>query len=121
SGAGAQSRAADTHLILRPHQETDAVVLEAVTRSWQPVEPICLRWQYPVWTPDSSLDPSLLRPDKPRRPKEQRDKDNEENQVHWTAEKLAEEFVSDKPKHKDEIQETAERAGLSSRKFATLL
>jgi len=43
AGAGAQSRAADAHLILRDHEEDDAVVLEAAVRSFPPVEPIGLR------------------------------------------------------------------------------
>ena len=34
SGAGAEFRAADTHLILRHHEEQDVYVLDAVARSW---------------------------------------------------------------------------------------
>lgn len=60
SGAGAISRAADTHLILRPHEENDAVVLDARLRSWEPLQPIGLRWFFPVWQPDDNLDPALL-------------------------------------------------------------
>ena len=61
SGAGAQSRAADCHLILREHAEEDAVVLEAAVRSFAPVEPLPLRWQWPLWHPDDGLDSRLLR------------------------------------------------------------
>jgi len=39
AGAGAQSRAADTHLVLRPHESDSAVVVEAAVRSWAPVSP----------------------------------------------------------------------------------
>jgi hypothetical protein len=70
AGAGAQSRATDTHLILRPHQEPDAVVLDAAVRSWAPVEPRCLRWRWPLWTVATDLDPAML-----RTPKHQRDAD----------------------------------------------
>lgn len=50
AGAGAQSRAADSHLILREHEEGDgAVVLEAAVRSFKPVAPIGLRWEFPLW------------------------------------------------------------------------
>lgn len=42
AGAGSQSRAADTHLILRPHEQDGIVVLDAAVRSWPPVEPRCL-------------------------------------------------------------------------------
>jgi hypothetical protein len=61
SGAGSMSRAADSHLILRQHEESDAVVLEAVTRSFAPVEPLCLRWDFPLFTVARDLDPSKLK------------------------------------------------------------
>src|SRR5690606_36028070 len=34
AGAGSQSRATDTHLVLRPHEEDGAIVLDAAVRSW---------------------------------------------------------------------------------------
>ncbi|HUP77925.1 MAG TPA: AAA family ATPase [Pirellula sp.] len=49
SGAGAISRAADTHLIIRPHEEDGYAVLEAVTRSFKSPDPITIEWKYPVW------------------------------------------------------------------------
>lgn len=61
SGAGSQSRATDTHLILRPHSEPRAVVLDAAVRSWPPIEPVALRWEWPLWTPDPELDPAALK------------------------------------------------------------
>jgi hypothetical protein len=61
AGAGAQSRATDTHLILRPHEQPGVVVLEAAVRSWPPVEPRCLRWNWPVWLAVQDADPTLLR------------------------------------------------------------
>lgn len=61
SGAGAQSRAADTHLVLRPHVEDGAVVLEAVCRSFPPVEPRVLRWEWPLWKLATDLDPTALK------------------------------------------------------------
>jgi hypothetical protein len=67
AGAGAQSRAADTHLVLRPHEEPGVVVLDAAVRSWPPIEPRCLRWSFPVWTVNDTLDPADLKPEKPRR------------------------------------------------------
>ncbi len=33
AGAGSQSRATDTHLILRPHEEKNCAVLDAAVRS----------------------------------------------------------------------------------------
>jgi len=61
SGAGAQSRAADTHLVLRAHEQEDAAVVEAVARSWPPLAPFCIRWAYPAWFIDDSLDAGHLR------------------------------------------------------------
>ncbi len=60
AGAGAQSRAADTHLILRPHEEPNVAVLEAAVRSWPPREPMCLRWEFPLWHRATELDPRAL-------------------------------------------------------------
>lgn len=67
AGAGSQSRAADTHLVLRAHQEPDVVVLDAVARSWPPVPSRCLRWTFPTWTPADELDPAELRSERPGR------------------------------------------------------
>jgi len=66
AGAGAQSRACDTHLVLRPHLQTDAAVLEGRTRSWQDPEPTCLRWSYPLWQAAPELDPRQLEGPRPR-------------------------------------------------------
>ena len=65
SGAGAQSRAADTHLIIRPHEEANVAVMQAVVRSWPPVEPMAIRWEFPAWQLDVEADPTRL-----QRPKE---------------------------------------------------
>ncbi len=59
AGAGAQSRAVDTHLVLRPHEEDDAIVLDAAVRSWPPVQSRALRWTFPVWNPAGDIGPSL--------------------------------------------------------------
>jgi hypothetical protein len=69
AGAGAQARATDTHLILRPHEETDAVVLDAAVRSWPPIQARCLRWTFPIWQLADDLNPANLRPEKPRKKK----------------------------------------------------
>lgn len=71
SGAGAQSRAADTHLVLRPHEEEGCVVLDAAIRSFSPVQPCVLRLAHPVWRIDETLDAAKLRqPAKPRPPQQ---------------------------------------------------
>lgn len=60
SGAGSQSRAADTHVILRRHKEQGVVVMESVVRSFASVKPLCLRWNWPLWNPDAFLNPDEL-------------------------------------------------------------
>jgi hypothetical protein len=50
AGAGSISRAADTHIAIRPHEENGLCVLEAVTRSWKSPEPVSIKYEYPIWT-----------------------------------------------------------------------
>ncbi len=116
AGAGAQSRATDTHLVLRPHQEDDCVVAEAVVRSWPPVAPRCLRWQFPLWEPDDTLDPEALRQERPRKRK-----DETPQEPPWTAERFAAEFLGPRPQTRASILLRATQAGLSERKATTLL
>ena len=54
------ARAADFHLILREHQEPDHAVLEAALRGWKPMEPVTLKWEFPLWIP-TDLDPKKLK------------------------------------------------------------
>ncbi|MBX3427932.1 MAG: AAA family ATPase [Pirellulales bacterium] len=61
AGAGAQSRAADAHLVLREHEEPGVVVLEAAVRSFQPVDPLPLRFEFPLWLPAGGVDPGKLK------------------------------------------------------------
>jgi hypothetical protein len=50
SGAGAISRAADTHIAIRPHEQAGFAVMEAVTRSYKSPDPVTIEWEYPIWT-----------------------------------------------------------------------
>lgn len=65
AGAGSQSRAADTHVILRRHKEKDVVVMDSVVRSFKSVPPICLRWTWPVWNLEPLCNPNELDGAKP--------------------------------------------------------
>jgi AAA domain len=49
SGAGAISRAADTHIVIRPHEKPELCVLECVTRSFKSPEPVSIKFTYPLW------------------------------------------------------------------------
>lgn len=115
AGAGSQSRATDTHLVLRPHEEDNVVVLEAAVRSWPPVMPRCLRWAFPVWTPADDLDPALLRSEQPRRARK------EEAGREWTVEQFVTAFVEDQTKLLDAILVEANKHGVNDFKCRTLL
>ena len=123
AGAGAQSRAADAHLILRPHEEDDAVVLEAVVRSWIEIKPVCLRWSFPVWDVDETLDPAALKSERSGRKKD-RDKpkdDGPEPDV-WSVARFVEGFITEEPVTIAELREQAAQApGLSWRRVSDFL
>ena len=62
AGAGAQSRAADCHMILREHEQEGIFVLDAAVRSFKPVEPMALAWEFPVWAPaPKGIDTGMLK------------------------------------------------------------
>lgn len=65
AGAGAQSRAADSHLVLREHEDPNVAVLDTAARSWPPIEPVALRWECPLWRLDPTADATRI---KTRRP-----------------------------------------------------
>ncbi len=122
AGAGSQARATDTHLILRPHEEHGAVVLEAAVRSWPPVEPMALRWLFPLWKPDIDLDPTLLKCEKPKRPKPPAATPEKADVPGWTVERFVAQFITDEPAGKPEIREAAkDEPGLSWRRVADFL
>jgi RecA-family ATPase len=63
SGAGAISRAADSHLIIRPHEQDGLAVVDAATRSWKSPEPRSICWEYPTWT-ITDVDPQMKQANK---------------------------------------------------------
>ena len=58
AGAGAISRAADSHLTIRPHEQQGLHVLEAVTRSFLSPDPVSIRFTYPVWQAET-IEPQI--------------------------------------------------------------
>lgn len=92
AGAGSQSRAADAHVVLRPHEERGAVVLGAAVRSWAPIEPMVLRWEFPLWRPAPELDPTRLRTERPGRTS--RNTPGDVGDDEWTVEQFVERFIS---------------------------
>jgi hypothetical protein len=115
AGAGAQSRAADTHLILRPHEETDVVVLDAAVRSWPPIQARCLRWVFPLWTPADDLDPALLRPERPRKPRRKPEAPSVPQPEPWTVERFVGQFIGAEPRAKQAIIASAKMEGVNRR------
>ncbi|MCD4832051.1 MAG: AAA family ATPase [Anaerohalosphaeraceae bacterium] len=112
AGAGAQARATDTHLVLRNHKEPGIVVLDAAVRSWPPLDPVCLRWDFPVWNHASDFDAEEL---EGARKKKAKPDPNQKSEM--TAEEFVHRFVPAEPVVKTVINECARAAGLSGRQF----
>ena len=71
AGASSQSRAADTHLILREHKDDGFLVLEAVVRSFPRQEPIVLQKAFPLMLPDYDKNPEDLAGKAEAKPRQQ--------------------------------------------------
>ncbi|MEQ1826533.1 MAG: AAA family ATPase [Pirellula sp.] len=120
AGAGSQARATDTHLVLRQHEEDDCVVVDAAVRSWHPIDPICMRWTFPVWNVEPSLDPNALRTERPRRKaKSKEEPDDVEPQ--WTPVGFVEAFLTNEPATTKTILALAKQSNLSQRLAKDLL
>jgi RecA-family ATPase len=61
AGAGVQSRASDTHLILREHREPAVASIAAVARSFKAPKPFCARFRYPKWILAPECNPDDLK------------------------------------------------------------
>jgi hypothetical protein len=61
SGAGAQARAVDTHMVLRQHEVEDHFVLDGNCRTWMKPDPVVLEWEYPIWNINYDEDPTCLK------------------------------------------------------------
>jgi hypothetical protein len=113
------SRAADTHIIGRAHDDPNAVVIDAALRSFPPVRPFCLRWRFPLWVPAPELDPGLLKKEHPIRP---RAKEREvPTATAFDPAKFVADFLTPSPRKKSVIIAAAEAAGLTGRMAGNLL
>ena len=61
-GGGAQAGAVDTHIVIRPHQLPELAVLEAAVRSFRPLQPQTIRFDFPLWSGVSGVAPRLTKP-----------------------------------------------------------
>lgn len=112
AGAGAQSRAADAHLILREHEQDETVVMEAAVRSFAPIEPLPLRWQFPLWVPADDVDPAKLRGR--LNANERKQKENDEDGIQAIVDALNKE----QPQTESQLRGSA---GLGASRLARLL
>ena len=121
AGAGSQSRATDTHLVLRQHEEPDAIVLDAAVRSWPPIMPRCLRFIFPTFQPADELDPLKLRPERPKRKKQTDEPDSVPIDPEEAAEQFACDFVTPEPQTMAAILDAAVETGMARRAAERLL
>lgn len=115
AGASAMARAADSHLILRPHEQDRCYVLDLAARSWPPLDPICLRWEYPLFRVDETLDPADLK--KSGKSSKAKDKPADD----WTPERFAAEICPPEPTKRTIILTRAEDKGISGRMAQKLI
>jgi hypothetical protein len=121
AGAGSQSRAADTHLVLRQHEEDDAVVVDVVGRSFPPMDSFVIRSTKPGWALAPELDPSLL-----RKPTRRGKAVKAETPVHepkrtWTPDHFATVIVGPKPSIREDVIARAMEQGLGKGQSEALL
>ena len=122
AGAGSQSRAADCHFILRPHEVAGCLSVDAVARSWPPPEPFVIRKSFPLWVPEHALDPADLQ--KPYQRSKRRDSDadgDDPEKPVWTPEKFVARFIGAEPKTKAAVLAAANDEDLSDYKAGKLL
>ena len=58
SGSGVFARDPDAILNLGAHSEEDCYIVECTLRNFAPVDPFCLRWDFPLLDIDYDLDPT---------------------------------------------------------------
>lgn len=61
AGSGVIGRDADAMITLTPHEEDDCFSMECVVRDFSPVDPMVLRWTYPLFSIADELDPENLK------------------------------------------------------------
>jgi AAA domain-containing protein len=72
-GSGVFARDPDTILNFTRHEEPYCFTVEATLRNHPPIDPFVVRWEYPLFCVDSTLDPANLKT--PGRPKLSRAKE----------------------------------------------
>lgn len=112
AGAGTQSRASDVHIGMKLHREHGCMVFDAVPRSFAPIIPVVVRWDYPRWSM-TDLDPEDVYRQSERRQKSPPTIDQPPKQRQWTSEDFAQSFCGPNPKAKVQILHAACQTGMS--------
>ena len=92
AGAGAISRAADTHIAIREHLEEGLFIIDAVTRSGISPEPVSAKLEWPIWV-KVDIDP-IAKTFENARDKNNKDKKEKSNK----AEEMIVGYFGDEPK-----------------------
>lgn len=61
SGSGVWARDPDAILTFSPHEEEEAMIVEAALRNFRAIAPFVVRWEYPLWVRDLQADPTAHR------------------------------------------------------------
>jgi hypothetical protein len=67
SGSGVIGRDADALLDFTANETENVYSVEATLREFKPLPPFAVRWTYPLFTPDASVDPSRLKQPGPKK------------------------------------------------------
>ncbi len=67
SGSGAFARDADAVLTVTQHAEDGCFVVDSTLRYMPAIPPFVVRWSYPVFVKDSTMNPNILREIKPKK------------------------------------------------------
>jgi AAA domain/Primase C terminal 1 (PriCT-1) len=118
AGAGAMSRAADCHLILRAHRLADCAILQSAIRSFAPMTPLGLKWTYPTWSAVAELDVTDLQRDTRRKAAPKPEKIPAKI---WTVEEFVATAIAKEARPKPLILAKAVQAGITNRRAAELL
>lgn len=113
AGAGSQSRAADTHLILRAHEDEGHFVMESVARSWPPTPPIVLAWEHPLWRIATDKDPSAMKRERTTKSRQQK--------LKLSVEDFVDRFVPAEDATRSQVIANATATGVGGREAERLL
>lgn len=115
SGAGAMSRAADSHMVIRPHAENGVFVVDSVTRSWPAMPAFCIKMENMIAQLAPDHDPANL-----QRPARRRRRTKQKKEI-WTPELFAKAFVPTEPTTREAIIAWAAEKEISDYKARNLL